>query len=233
MAQVRKLTPEQLQEEFDKIQRAVAFTRGFKRDGSPQTRASSKKLKTGGDDVNLAATSHGVSQEEAGATPSPNVSQEEVAAPSRSQDIPDAPVQAPSTTASTAQHTGSSPKKVGTRKKRLGRKGVHPSHYRKRIFLFESHEGGTGAGVWADQQQWVIRSWRLFPFSGVHVLETISGKILYMFADTPYPLSAQLMKKMLKHKLEVEIDGIGNDMTYAEQLIQFIKNQVAASIPSA
>ncbi|GJU39491.1 hypothetical protein Tco_1192448 [Tanacetum coccineum] len=84
MAQVRKLTPEQLQEEFDKIQRAVAFTRGFKRDGSPQTRASSKKLKSGGDDVNLAATSHGVSQEEAGATPSPNVSQEEVAAPSYS-----------------------------------------------------------------------------------------------------------------------------------------------------
>ncbi|GJV11777.1 hypothetical protein Tco_1353318 [Tanacetum coccineum] len=29
-----------------------------------------------------------------------------------------------------------------------------------------------------DQQQWVIRSWRLFPFSGVHVLETIYGKIL-------------------------------------------------------
>ncbi|GJR64149.1 putative ribonuclease H-like domain-containing protein [Tanacetum coccineum] len=77
----------------------------------------------------------------------------------------------------------------------------------------------------SDQQQLVIRSWRLFPFSGVHVLETISGKILYMFADTPYPLSDQLMKKMLKHKLEVEIDGIGNDMTYAEQLIQFIKNQ--------
>ncbi|GKE82956.1 hypothetical protein Tco_1552956, partial [Tanacetum coccineum] len=58
--------------------------------------------------------------------------------------------------------------------------------------VFESHEGGTGAGVWADQQQWVIRSWRLFPFSGVHVLETISGKILYMLADTPYPLLAQL-----------------------------------------
>ncbi|GJV55058.1 putative reverse transcriptase domain-containing protein [Tanacetum coccineum] len=47
MAQVRKLSPEQLQEEFDKIQRAVAFTRGLKRDGSPMTNASSKKLKTG------------------------------------------------------------------------------------------------------------------------------------------------------------------------------------------
>ncbi|GJR08368.1 putative reverse transcriptase domain-containing protein [Tanacetum coccineum] len=45
-------------------------------------------------------------------------------------------------------------------------------------------------------QEWVIHSWKLFPFSGVHVLETFTGKILYMFADTPYPLSALLMKKM-------------------------------------
>ncbi|GJU82007.1 retrovirus-related pol polyprotein from transposon TNT 1-94 [Tanacetum coccineum] len=37
-------------------------------------------------------------------------------------------VEVPSNTASTAQHTTSSLKKVGTRKKRLGRKGVHPSH---------------------------------------------------------------------------------------------------------
>ncbi|GJT93569.1 hypothetical protein Tco_1082414 [Tanacetum coccineum] len=102
-----------------------------------------------------------------------------------------------------------------------------------RYFEGASSSGpGTGVGLGKHQQQWVIRSWRSFPFSGVHVLETISGKILYMFADTPYPLSAQLMKKMLKHKLEVEIDRTGNDMTYAEQLIQFIKNQVAASIPS-
>ncbi|GJZ11374.1 hypothetical protein Tco_0546133 [Tanacetum coccineum] len=79
----------------------------------------------------------------------------------------------------------------------------------------------------------LVLSWRLFPFSNVHVLETISGKVVYMFADGSYPLSVQLMKKMLKHKLEIEIDGVGNDMTYAEQLIQFIKNQIAASIPSA
>ncbi|GJZ67995.1 hypothetical protein Tco_0631235 [Tanacetum coccineum] len=99
--------------------------------------------------------------------------------------------------------------------------------------LFESHEGGHGSLVWSDQQQWHIRSWRLFPFSNVHVLETISGKVVYMFADGSYPLSVQLMKKMLKHKLEIEIDCVGNDMTYAEQLIQFIKNQIAASIPSS
>ncbi|GJZ90258.1 putative reverse transcriptase domain-containing protein [Tanacetum coccineum] len=75
--------------------------------------------------------------------------------------------------------------------------------------LFDSTSGGSSVEVWNDQQEWVIYSWKLFPFSGVHVLETFTGKILYMFADTPYPLSASLMKKMLKHKLEVEIDGIG------------------------
>ncbi|GKB58265.1 hypothetical protein Tco_0914451, partial [Tanacetum coccineum] len=99
--------------------------------------------------------------------------------------------------------------------------------------LFESTTGGSSVEVWNDQQEWVIRSWKLFPFSGVHVLETFTGKILYMFADTPYPLSASLMKKILKHKLEVEIDGVGNDMMYAVQLIKFIKNQLASSVPSA
>ncbi|GKF77087.1 hypothetical protein Tco_0229557, partial [Tanacetum coccineum] len=113
------------------------------------TSASSKKLKTGNDDVNVAAPSHGVPREEEGATPSQNVSREEVAAPSHSQDIPDAQVEVPSqkatiedvevpsqkatiedvevpsNIASTAQHTASSLKKVGTMKKRLGRKGVH------------------------------------------------------------------------------------------------------------
>ncbi|GJU01165.1 hypothetical protein Tco_1111503 [Tanacetum coccineum] len=98
--------------------------------------------------------------------------------------------------------------------------------------LFESTSGGSSVDVWNDQQEWVIHSWKLFPFSGVHVLETFSGKILYMFADTPYPLSASLMKKMLKHKLEVEVDGVGNDMTYAVQLIKFIKNQLASCVPS-
>ncbi|GJV50375.1 hypothetical protein Tco_1440587 [Tanacetum coccineum] len=99
--------------------------------------------------------------------------------------------------------------------------------------LFESTTGGSSVEVWNDQQEWVIHSWKLFPFSGAHVLEIFTGKILYMFADTPYPLPALLMKKMLKHKLEVEIDGVGNDMTYVVQLIKFIKNQLASSVPSA
>ncbi|GJR65256.1 putative ribonuclease H-like domain-containing protein, partial [Tanacetum coccineum] len=37
----------------------------------------------------------------------------------------------------------------------------------------------------------------------------------------------KLMEKMLKHKLEIDKDVVGNDMNTAEQLIQFIKNQLA------
>ncbi|GJR37590.1 hypothetical protein Tco_1213274 [Tanacetum coccineum] len=76
----------------------------------------------------------------------------------------------------------------------------------------------------------------IVPFSGVHVLETFTGKILYMFADTPYPLSASLMKKivnlierMLDHQLEICHDTVGNELTTAVQLIAFLKKQISDS----
>ncbi|GJR38778.1 hypothetical protein Tco_1214462 [Tanacetum coccineum] len=344
MAQVRKLSPEQLQEEFDKIQRVVAFTRGLKRDGSPMSSASSKKLKTGDDEVNVEAPSHGVPQEEESATPSRNVSREEVAAPPHSQDIPAAQVEvpsqkatiedvdAPSNLASTAQHTASSLKKVGTKKKRLGRKGVHTSQstipieegdpeaehkvcikyasdadsasdddtpvnlyavvdwellptglgsinvfYRldnsRKYFtslreilhlvtradlmtlygrvmtfyqdkkangvglvlwgdlkvLLDSPEVNDGSDVWKNQHTWSIQSWKLYSFSGVHVLETVSGLVLHMFVDKKYPFSVSLIERMLDHQLEIYRGTVGNKLTTAVQLIAFLKKQISDS----
>nr|GEZ50770.1 hypothetical protein [Tanacetum cinerariifolium] len=52
------------------------------------------------------------------------------------------------------------------------------------------------------------------------------GLILW---DVSYPFLVQLMERMLKHKLEIDKDVMGNDMTTAEQLIQFIKNQLATA----
>ncbi|GJS15619.1 hypothetical protein Tco_0410091 [Tanacetum coccineum] len=95
--------------------------------------------------------------------------------------------------------------------------------------LMDSQAGGKGSFVWNHQSLWQIRSWRLYTLSNVHVLETISGEVLYMFADVSYPLSVKLMERTLKHKLEIAKDVVGNDMTTAEQLIQFIKNQLAAA----
>ncbi|GJU20787.1 putative ribonuclease H-like domain-containing protein [Tanacetum coccineum] len=95
--------------------------------------------------------------------------------------------------------------------------------------LMDSQEGGKGSFVWNNQSHWQIRSWRLYTLSNVHVLETVSGEVLYMFSDVSYPLSVKLMERMLKHKLEIDKDVVGNDMTTAEQLIRFIKNQLAAA----
>ncbi|GJW59320.1 hypothetical protein Tco_0106051, partial [Tanacetum coccineum] len=95
--------------------------------------------------------------------------------------------------------------------------------------LIDSKEGGKGSFVWNHQHLWQIRSWRLYTLSNVHVLETVSGEVLYMFADVSYPLSVKLMERMLKHKLEIDKDVVGNDMTTAEQLIRFIKNQIVAA----
>ncbi|GJT05347.1 hypothetical protein Tco_0839809 [Tanacetum coccineum] len=71
--------------------------------------------------------------------------------------------------------------------------------------LMDSQAGGKGSLVWNHQSHWQIRSWRLYTLSNVHVLETVSGE------------------------LEIDKDVVGNDMTTAEQLIRFIKNQIAAA----
>ncbi|GJS60508.1 hypothetical protein Tco_0655292 [Tanacetum coccineum] len=344
MAQVRKLSPEQLQEEFDKIQRAVAFTRGLKRDGSPMTNASSKKLKIGDIEVDVEAPSHGIPQEVEVEAPSPNVSQEKVDAPSHSQNIPEAQVEVPSqeatvedvevpsNIASKAQQTASSLKKVGTKKKLLGRKGVHTSQstipieegdpdaehklcikyasdedsasdcdtpvhlyavvdwellptglgsinaiYRldnsRKYFtslreilhlvtradlmtiygrvmtfyqdkkaegvglvlwgdlkiLMDSPEVNDGSDFWKNQHTWSIQNWKLYSFSGVHVLETVSGLVIHMFVDKKYPLTINLIERMLDHQLEICHGTVGNELTTAVQLIAFLKKQISDS----
>ncbi|GKC12544.1 hypothetical protein Tco_1009326, partial [Tanacetum coccineum] len=93
----------------------------------------------------------------------------------------------------------------------------------------DSQEGGKGSFVWNHQSLWQIRSWRLYTLSNVHVLETVSREVLYMFVDVSYPLSVKLMERILKHKLEIDKDVVGNDMTTAVQLIRFIKNQIVAA----
>nr|GFB16666.1 aminoacyl-tRNA synthetase, class 1a, anticodon-binding [Tanacetum cinerariifolium] len=92
---------------------------------------------------------------------------------------------------------------------------------------------GKGSCVWQHQNLWEIRSWRLYTLSNVHALETISGEVLYMFTDVSYPLSVKLVERMLMHKLEIDADVVGNDMTTAEQLIQFIKNQLVPAQASS
>ncbi|GJT27323.1 hypothetical protein Tco_0907598 [Tanacetum coccineum] len=242
-AQLRQYMRTYLQEEFDKIQRAVAFTRGLKRDGSPMTIAFSKKLKTGDIEVDVEAPSHGVPQE--------NIPEAQVEVPSQEATVED--VEVPSNIASKAQQTASSLKKVGTKKKLLGRKGVHTSQSTIPIeegdpdaehklcikyasdedsasdcdtplrelgvgivlwgdlkILMDSPEVNDGSDFWKNQHTWSIQNWKLYSFSGVHVLETVSGLVIHMFVDKKYPLTINLIERMLDHQLEICHKTVGN-----------------------
>nr|GEY36527.1 hypothetical protein [Tanacetum cinerariifolium] len=83
------------------------------------------------------------------------------------------------------------------------------------VKYYENHPvAGAGLILWGDLQV---------------LFDSQEGEVVYMFADVSYPFSVKIMERMLKYKLEIDKDVVGNDMTTAEQLIQFIKNQLVAA----
>ncbi|GKC62321.1 hypothetical protein Tco_1094919, partial [Tanacetum coccineum] len=316
----RPMTPAQLRQYIRTYvkNQAVAFTRGLKRDGSPMTTAFSKKLKTRDIEVDVEAPSHN------------NIPEAHVKVPSQEATVEN--VEVPSNIASKAQQTASSLKNVGTKKKLLGRKGVHTSQstipteagdpdaehklcikyasdedstsdygtpvhlyvvvdwellptglgsinaiYRldnsRKYFtslreilhlvtradlmtiygrvmtfyqdqkaegvglvlwgdlkiLMDSPEVNDGSDFWKNQHTWSIQSWKLYSFSGVHVSKTVSGLIILMFMDKKYPLTINLIERMLDHQLEICHGIMGNEFTTAVQLIAFLKKQMSDS----
>ncbi|GJU02074.1 hypothetical protein Tco_1112412 [Tanacetum coccineum] len=292
MKHVKSFSDDQLKTEFDKIRAAVAelkslnIKRSLKRPGADLEQASSKKSKP----------------TEAPQSSVPDESQQpSVEVPSQKATIED--VEVPSNTASTAQHTASSLKKVGTRKKRLGRKGVHISHstipiedgdpeaehklcikyasdadsasdddtpvnlhavvdwellptglgwinviYRKdnsrkcftslreilhlvtradlmtiysRVMTFyhDKKAAGVGLGIWGD----------LKVLMDSPEVNDVNGLVVHMFVDKKYPLSVNLIERMLDHQLEICHETVGNELTTAVQLIAFLKKQISDS----
>ncbi|GJR00085.1 hypothetical protein Tco_0523069 [Tanacetum coccineum] len=80
-----------------------------------------------------------------------------------------------------------------------------------------------------NRYNWSIQSWKLYSYSGVHVLETVNGLVVHMFVDKKYPLSVNLIERMLDHQLEICHDTVGNELTTAVQLIAFLKKQISDS----
>nr|GEU75296.1 ribonuclease H-like domain-containing protein [Tanacetum cinerariifolium] len=93
----------------------------------------------------------------------------------------------------------SSPPSSRTRRKSLGRKHIHkPKSTLPKLDLDANAQ----------------------TFIKVVVNEDSDDEVLSMFTDVSYPLSIKLIERLLMHKLEIDSDVVGNDMTTAEQLIQ-------------
>ncbi|GKD47873.1 hypothetical protein Tco_1276849, partial [Tanacetum coccineum] len=246
---------------------------------------SLKKLKSSG----VVAPSQDVLEEEVeDYSPSKNVAEEEV----HTQGVPTEDIKVPSTATTEVQKEDFSIKRGGTKRKLLGRKGVHistssipiedrdpdaehkmcikyasveeddsdcetpvPSYvvvdwellptglriinviYRKdnsqKFFtslreilhlgelkvLIHSPEVNDGSAVWKNQHTWRIQSWKLYSLYGIHVLETVSGLVIYMFVDKKYPLTVKFMERMLDHQLEIDRESVGHQFTNGYALI--------------
>ncbi|GJW63775.1 hypothetical protein Tco_0115659 [Tanacetum coccineum] len=90
-----------------------------------------------------------------------------------------------------------------------------------KIMMESSTEENDQGDFWNNQQDWEIVSWRLYEACGVCILELKDGTIIYMLVERRYPLSKELLQRMLDLGLEVE-----EESTAALHLVRFIKQQL-------
>ncbi|GJW98210.1 putative reverse transcriptase domain-containing protein [Tanacetum coccineum] len=83
---------------------------------------------------------------------------------------------------------------------------------------------------WKDQEEWEIIRWRFHESSGVHTLEIEDGTMIHMLAERRYPLSRELMIRMLEHGIgctkeltSPRVNGAGK----AHNSIMLLKRPVA------
>ncbi|GJT70666.1 hypothetical protein Tco_1029952 [Tanacetum coccineum] len=67
--------------------------------------------------------------------------------------------------------------------------------------LFEPDEEDK---LWKNQHEYNVISWSLYDFCGIHILLMQNGIAIHMLTEKKYPLSHEMISKMLKKKLEVD-----------------------------
>ncbi|GJW91658.1 hypothetical protein Tco_0169211 [Tanacetum coccineum] len=259
MKHVRSFSDDQLKDEFDKIRHALAnlqsqhLRRSLKRQGADLDQPDSKKSKsTEPQKTSVPAASRPSS---AGVTPDVHQSPFVDTSPATPPHSPKASSH-PDVTPDTSKQPSVAPippsgfSAPPTVTKTSGPRTRNQSS--AAVLCDDDSDGETNPHYWHAFVAWeivptgftmkqnsislvqnMLGEISMFLFESVKSLRDISGTVLYMFRYT-YPLRAFNMKNMYEaHKLEVEINGIGNDMTHAEQLIAFIKNRLAACLSSA
>ncbi|GJV17401.1 hypothetical protein Tco_1362724 [Tanacetum coccineum] len=84
--------------------------------------------------------------------------------------------------------------------------------------LFKSDEESE---IWMNQNEYNLISWSLCDFCGVHILLMQNGIAIHMLTEKKYPLSQEMISKMLSKRLEVD-----HESTQAYELLRFIRSQV-------
>ncbi|GJS58427.1 hypothetical protein Tco_0653211 [Tanacetum coccineum] len=75
--------------------------------------------------------------------------------------------------------------------------------FRDLTTMIESTEESNDE-LWRNQNEWEIIRWRLYESTGVHTLKLENGTMIHMLVDQRYPLTRELVQRMLEHKFEVQ-----------------------------
>ncbi|GJX07691.1 hypothetical protein Tco_0195623 [Tanacetum coccineum] len=86
-------------------------------------------------------------------------------------------------------------------------------------FYQDKKAEGVGLALWRDLKI-------LMDSPEVNDGKTVSGLVIHMFVDKKYPLTLNLIERMLDHQLEICHGTVGNQLTTAVQLIAFLKKQI-------
>ncbi|GJY47840.1 hypothetical protein Tco_0437796 [Tanacetum coccineum] len=84
--------------------------------------------------------------------------------------------------------------------------------------LFEPNEEDE---IWKNQQDYNLISWRLFDSCGVHVLLMNTGIVIHMMIEKKYPLTQEMLSRMLSRRLEVD-----HESEMAFELLNFTRSQL-------
>ncbi|GJU35478.1 hypothetical protein Tco_1183832 [Tanacetum coccineum] len=87
-----------------------------------------------------------------------------------------------------------------------------------RLTLFEPNKEDE---IWKNQQDYNLISWRLFDSCGVHVLLMNTGVAIHMMIETKYPLTQEMLSRMLNRRLELDYES---EMAF--ELFRFTRSQL-------
>ncbi|GKE20724.1 hypothetical protein Tco_1432236, partial [Tanacetum coccineum] len=90
-----------------------------------------------------------------------------------------------------------------------------------KIMMESLTEENDQGDFWNNQQEWEVFRWRLYEDCGVFILELKDGTVIHMLVERRYPLSKELLQRMLDLGLEVE-----EESTAVLHLVRFIKQQL-------
>ncbi|GJU34693.1 hypothetical protein Tco_1183047 [Tanacetum coccineum] len=74
--------------------------------------------------------------------------------------------------------------------------------------------------IWMNQNEYSLISWCLCDFCGVYILLMQNGIAIHMLTEKKYPLSQEMISKMLSKRLKVD-----QESTQAYELLKFIRSQ--------